>query len=199
MQESDRYKTIKGTSEGHYKEKGSKFIARAFHVENEEEAKECLLQMKKEYHDARHHCYAFRIHPENEFFRSNDDGEPSGTAGKPILNQILSAELFDVLVVVIRYFGGAKLGVPGLIRSYKTATRDALNQAKIIELTITRTLMLLFDYPHMNPVMRIVKEEKLHVLKQNLSLQCELTLGVERNREKIVAERLKRIPGLIVK
>jgi len=199
MQESDGYKSIKGTSEGYYKEKGSKFIARAFHVENEKEAKEYLSRMKKEYHDARHYCYAFRIQPENEFFRSNDDGEPSGTAGKPILNQIFSIELFDVLVVVIRYFGGTKLGVSGLIRAYKTATRDALNHAEIVEKTITRTLTLLFDYPHINLVMRIVKEEKLRVLNQSLSLQCEVILDVERNREKMVADRLKRIPGLIVK
>ena len=199
MQESDRYKTIKGTSEGYYKEKGSKFIAWAFHVENEEEAKECLLQMKKEYHDARHHCYALRIQPEDEFFRSSDDGEPSGTAGKPILNQILSAGLFDVLVVVIRYFGGTKLGVPGLIRSYKTATRDALEQAEITHLIIKRTLVLTFDYMLMNPVMHIVKEEKLDVLKQDFALRCELVLDVERNREKIVAEKFNRIYGLIVK
>jgi uncharacterized YigZ family protein len=199
MQESDRYKSIKGSSEGYYKEKGSKFIARAFHVENEGEAKEQLTLMKKEYHDARHHCYAFRIQPENEFFRSNDDGEPSGTAGKPILNQLLSAELFNVMVVVIRYFGGTKLGVPGLIRAYKTATRDALDRAEIVDLTITRKLTLLFDYPLMNSVMHIVKAEKLPVLKQDFALQCELVLEVERNREKIVADKFKRIHGLTVK
>ena len=199
MQESDRYKTIKGSSEGYYKEKGSKFIARAFHVETEKEAKDYLLQMKKEYHDARHHCYAFRIRPENEFFRSSDDGEPSGTAGKPVLNQIFSAVLFDVLVVVIRYFGGTKLGVPGLIRAYKSATRDALEQAEITHLIIKRTLMLAFDYSLMNPVMHIVKEEKLAILKQDFALRCELVLDVERNREKIVAEKFKRIVGLVVK
>ena len=199
MQESDRYKTIKGSAEGYYKEKGSKFIARAFHVETEEKAKEYLLQMRKEYHDARHHCYAFRIHPENEFFRSSDDGEPSGTAGKPILNQILSAELYDVLVVVIRYFGGTKLGVPGLIRAYKTATRDALEQAEIVTLSITRTLTLLFDYQQMNPVMRIVKEENLQVVKQDFAMRCELVLQVERNWEKHVVEKFKRIQGLTVK
>ena len=199
MRESDRYNTIKGTSEGYYKEKGSKFIARAFHVESEEGAKEYLLQMKKEYHDARHHCYAFRIQPEDEFFRSSDDGEPSGTAGKPILNQILSADLFDVLVVVTRYFGGTKLGVPGLIRAYKTATRDAIDQAKITELTITRTLTLLFDYPLMNKIMRIVKEENLPVSKQDFALRCALVVQVERNKEKAIAEKFLRIHGLTVK
>jgi len=199
MQESDRYKTIKCSSEGFYKEKDSKFIARACHVESEEEAKEYLSRIKKEFHDARHHCYAFRIQPEDEFFRSSDNGEPSGTAGKPILNQILSAELFDVLVVVIRYFGGTKLGIPGLIRAYKTATRDALEQAEIVSPFITRTLMLAFSYPQMNAVMRIVKEEKLPILKQDFTLRCELVLDVERNREKIVAKKFKRIVGLIVK
>jgi len=199
MQEPDRYKTIKGSSEGYYKEKGSKFISRVSHVETEEEAKAFLLQMKKEYHDARHHCYAFRIRPENVFFRSSDDGEPSGTAGKPILNQILSAELFDVIVVVTRYFGGTKLGVPGLIRAYKTATLEAFSVAEMVTLTITRTITLFFDYPQMNDIMRIVKEERLQVLKQDFALQCELTLNVERNREKDVAEKFKRIHGLTMK
>ena len=199
MQESDRYKTIKGSSEGYYKEKGSKFIARAFHVECEGEAKEYILQMKKEYHDARHHCYAFRIQPENEFFRSSDDGEPSGTAGKPILNQILSAELFDILVVVIRYFGGAKLGVAGLICAYKTATREAIEQAEIVVPVISRNRTLFFDYSLMNRVMRLVKDEKLPVLKQDFALRCELVVAVERNKEKTVAEKFKRIYGLTVK
>ncbi len=199
MRESDRYNTIKGTSEGYYKEKGSKFIARAFHVESEEEAKEYLLQMKKEYHDARHHCYAFRIKPEDEFFRSSDDGEPSGTAGKPILNQIFSADLFDVLVVVTRYFGGTKLGVHGLIRAYKTATRDAIDRAEVTELTITRTLTLLFDYPLMNKIMRIVKEENLPVSKQDFALRCALVVRVERNKEKALTEKFLRIQGLTVK
>ncbi len=199
MRESDRYNTVKGSSEGYYKEKGSKFIARAFHVENEEEAKGYLLRIKKEYHDARHHCYAFRIQPENEIFRSSDDGEPSGTAGKPILNQILSAGLFDVLVVVVRYFGGTRLGVSGLIRSYKTASRDAIEQAEIVTRFITHTLTLTFEYPQVNPVMRIVKEEKLHVLKQSFNQLCEFVLDVERNREKIVAEKFKKIHGLTVK
>ncbi len=199
MRESDRYKTIKGRSEGYYKEKGSKFIARAFHVEREEEAKEYLLQMKKEYHDARHHCYAFRIQPENEFFRSSDDGEPSGTAGKPVLNQILSAELFDVLVVVIRYFGGTKLGVAGLIRAYKTAAQEAIEQAEVVIPVISRNMTLFFDYSLMNRVMRLVKNEKLHILKQDFAFRCELVIEVERNREKTVAEKFKRIYGLTVK
>lgn len=197
--ESDRYKTIKGRAKGVYKEKGSKFIALAFPVETEAEAKEHLLNIRKEYHDARHHCYAFRINPEKEFFRSSDDGEPSGTAGKPILNQIFSAGLFNVMVVVVRYFGGTKLGVPGLIRAYKTAANEALSEAEIITKTITRTLEVMFEYPVMNRVMRIVKEENPEVIKQEFDLHCKLVLRVERNREKQLAEKFKTIRGLTVK
>jgi len=199
MEQTDRYKTIKKESQGYYKEKNSRFIARIFHVETEEKAKEYLLQMKKEYHDARHHCWAYRIHPEKELFRSSDDGEPSGTAGKPILNQILSAGLFNVLVVVIRYFGGTKLGVSGLIRAYKTATRDAIDRATIVTLSITRELTVFFDYPQMNPVMRIVKEENLVVLKQDFGMRCRLVLEVERNRMKNVLKKFEPIRDLTVK
>jgi len=198
-QTSDRYKTIQGKAQGLYKEKGSKFIALAFHVETEQEVKNRLLSVKKEFHDARHHCYAFRINPENEFFRSNDDGEPSGTAGKPILNQILSAELFNVLIVVVRYFGGTKLGVPGLIRAYKTAARDALEHANIVTSVITRTLELEFDYPLTNQVMRIIKEEHLTVLKQDFFTTCKLTLQVERVQKEKVLKKFKSVIGLTVK
>jgi uncharacterized YigZ family protein len=199
MIQSDHYKTIEGTAQGIYKEKGSKFIALAFHSETEEEAKQQLSAVKKEYHDARHHCYAFRINPENEFFRSSDDGEPSGTAGKPILNQIFSEELFNVQVVVVRYFGGTKLGVSGLIRAYKTATRDALQHAKIITSAITRTIELEFEYPLMNQVMRVVKEDHVKVLKQDFNLNCKLVLQVERNQKKKLIEKFRTVTGLTVK
>ncbi len=197
--EQYHYKTIKGESEGVYKEKGSKFLAFAFHVETEEGTKEHLNKVKKQYHDARHHCYAFRIRPENEFFRSSDDGEPSGTAGKPILNQIFSAGLFDVMVVVVRYFGGTKLGVPGLIRAYKTATQEALARAEIVTLAITRTLKLSFEYPDLNRVMRIVKEEKPEVVSQKFDLHCQMVLKVERNRMQQLVEKFKTVRGLTVK
>ena len=199
MESSDRYKTIKGEAEGVYKEKGSKFIALAFHVESEQEAKAALLKVKKSYHDARHHCYAFRIGPEKEFFRSSDDGEPSGTAGKPILNQLFSAGLFNVLVVVVRYFGGTKLGVPGLIRAYKTATTEALAHARIVTLSVMRQLELSFDYGLMNPVMRVIKEEKPEVVTRDFDTACRLVLQVERNREEPLLDKLKRIRGLVVK
>jgi len=198
MEETDRYKTIKNSSEGLYKEKGSKFIARAFHVTDEEEAKRYITQMKKEYHDARHHCYAYRLNPEEPFANSSDDGEPSGTAGKPILNQILSGELYDVLVVVIRYFGGTKLGVSGLIKAFKAAANVALSAAEVDYLTITRSLQLDFDYLLMNDVMRIIKEEKLRVIHQDFSLDCHMELEVERGRKDKLLQRFSHIFGLTV-
>lgn len=197
--EQDFYKTIITVSEGLYKEKGSKFIAKVFHVETEEQIKSALESVKKEFHDARHHCYAYRINPENEQFRSSDDGEPSGTAGKPILNQILSFELFNVLVVVVRYFGGTKLGVSGLINAYKSATRDAINQSKIKTRYIYRELVLDFDYPLMNNVMRIVKEEKLEVSERIQELSCTFKIKVKKNDLENVLNRLVKIRGLRVK
>jgi uncharacterized YigZ family protein len=199
VQSSDKYKTIQGPAEGLYKEKGSRFIALAFPVETEQEAKEHLLKVKKEYHDARHHCYAFRICPENEFFRSSDDGEPSGTAGKPILNQIFSKELFNVLVVVVRYFGGTKLGVPGLIKAYQTATQEALAHAVIVTRAITRRVEIAFDYQAMNRVMRVIKEEEPEVTERNFDTRCSMVVQVEKNKEKYLLEKLKRINGLTVK
>ena len=198
MEDADWYKTIKGTAEGLYKEKGSKFIARVFNVTTDEEAKKAIIQMKNEYHDARHHCYAYRINPENSFFKSSDDGEPSGTAGKPILNQIYSNELFNVLVVVIRYFGGTKLGVSGLIRAYKTATSDAFANSNIVYETMTRTLHLHFNYPLMNNVMRIVKEENLKVIHQDFALDCRLEIEVVRSKKEKLEQRFTRIYGLTV-
>lgn len=197
--EQDFYKTISGIAEGLYKEKGSKFIARVFPVETEEQIKTVMSSVKKEFHDARHHCFAYRINPEKEQFRSSDDGEPPGTAGKPIFNQILSFELFNVLVVVVRYFGGIKLGVSGLINAYKTTTRDALSQSTIVTRFITRELSLRFDYPLMNNVMRIVKEEQLEITEQFFELSCVLKIKVKKNDLKRVAFRLETIRGLRVK
>ncbi len=199
MEESDRYKTIKGTSEGLYKEKGSKFIARAFHVTTEEEVKMHIHEVKQAFHDARHHCYAYRIYPEQPVFKSSDDGEPSGTAGKPILNQIFSKELFNVLVVVTRYFGGTKLGVSGLIRAYKTAAADALTHAKIVDGRFTRVIHLQFNYPLMNDVMRIIKDEKLGVLLQDFSMDCKMDVEVDRSRKEDVFQRFQHVYGLTVK
>lgn len=197
--EQDFYKTIIAVSEGFYKEKGSKFIAKVFPVETEEQVKSVRALVKKEFYDARHHCFAYRINPEEEKFRSSDDGEPSGTAGKPILNQILSFELYNVLIIVVRYFGGTKLGVSGLINAYKSAARDAINQSEIKTKFIYRVLSLHFDYALMNNVMRIVKEEQLEVLERIQELSCTFTINVKKNELEKVLERLMKIRGLSVK
>jgi uncharacterized YigZ family protein len=192
----DTYKTVEGTAEGLYKEKGSKFIARIYHVESEEEAKAILGKLKKEFYDARHHCFAWRIDPRNERTRSNDDGEPSGTAGKPILNQILSFELYDVFIVVIRYFGGAKLGVSGLINAYKSASRDAIENATIIEKEIRDLYRIEFDYVMMNSVMRIVKEENLVVKKQDFDNVCRMDVEIKLSTVQKSTNRLKGLKGV---
>ena len=152
----DTYNMLSSPGEGLYKEKGSKFIASAFTVMSEEEAKSAIGDIKKQYYDARHHCYAYMLGPDMKQFRSSDDGEPSGTAGKPILNQILSKDVTNVCVVVTRYFGGIKLGTSGLINAYKTAAREALDNATIVEKTINEFYSLEFAYPLMNEVMRIM-------------------------------------------
>lgn len=187
------FKTIKLPAEGLYKEKGSKFIARVYYAETEDECKEKLTEVKKEFHDARHHCYAYRIQPEDEQFRSNDDGEPSGTAGKPILNQIYSKELFNVIVVVVRYFGGTKLGTSGLINAYKTAANEALSSGKIEKRYITRELELKFAYPLMNDVMRIIKEENLEINDQFYDSNCVIKLTVNKSKLNQVESRLKKL------
>lgn len=197
--EEDFYKTIIQTAEGLYKEKGSKFIARVFHVETDDDVKLAMESMKKEFYDARHHCYAYRINPEEEQFRSSDDGEPSGTAGKPIFNQILSFGLTNVLVVVVRYFGGTKLGVSGLIRAYKTATREALHQAKIVTRYIFRELVLSFEYPLMNNVMMVIKEENLEIIERDFQLSCMLKINVKKNDLHKVVNRMEKIRGISVK
>ena len=154
---SDKFKEIKSNTTGIYKEKGSKFIAYAFSVYSEGEVKEKLEEVKKLEHSARHHCYAYILYSNKSAQRANDDGEPSSTAGKPILGEILSNDLTNILIIVVRYFGGVKLGVPGLIRSYKTAASDAISKSTIITKTIKEHYQVDFKYPQMNDVMRIVK------------------------------------------
>lgn len=199
MIEFDEYKTISGVSEAIYKEKGSKFIAIAFHVETVEECKEELAKIKKQYHDARHYCYAYRLSPEEDEYRSNDDGEPSGSAGKPILNQILSLELYHVMVVVVRYFGGTKLGVSGLINAYKSSARESLEGAKILISFITRTYSLIFEYPLMNDVMRLIKEEELDIIRQYFDEKCVIDFSVKKLAEKNVLSRLELLREIEVK
>jgi uncharacterized YigZ family protein len=195
-QASDRYLTIQKPAEGIYKEKGSKFISKIFHVESEDACKEIIKGLKKEYHDARHYCYAYRLGPEDGKYRSNDDGEPSGSAGKPILNQIYSHELYYVLIVVIRYFGGTKLGVSGLINAYKLSARDAIENALIVERHIRMAFTLNFSYPLMNDVMRILKEEKPDILMQNFSEHCVINIDVKKNNVERVISKLENIREL---
>ena len=174
----DTYKSIAAASEGLFKDNGSRFIALAYPVEREEEIKEIISSLKKEYHDARHHCYAYRLGHTGEKFRSSDDGEPSGSAGRQILGQIDSFGLSDILVVVVRYFGGIKLGIPGLIRAYKTSTSDALSNAVQITKTACLEYNLSFGYISMNPVMKMVKDLGLEVISQVFGMECTMALKV---------------------
>ena len=179
---SDTYRSIAAPSKGIYKELGSKFLAFAYPVETEEAAKKILEEVRKEYFDARHHCYAWRLGRTGEPWRMNDDGEPSSTAGRPIHGQLLSNELSDILVVVVRYFGGTKLGVPGLIRAYRSATQDALSNAEIIEKVAGETLTVTFDYLQMNDVMKVLKDMDITPLNQQFDLRCTLTARVRLSR-----------------
>lgn len=199
MLDGDFYKTITGPSEGLYKDKGSKFIARVFPVGDVNEVRENLSDLKKEFHDARHFCYAYCIDPENVIFKSSDDGEPTGTAGKPILNQILSFELCNILVVVIRYFGGTKLGVSGLIKAYKSATVEALNTAEIVTRKITRRINISFDYPLTNDVMKVIRECEIEIVGKDYSKNCNLTLEVQKNQREKIKNRFDEIYGVFVK
>lgn len=177
----DTYKTLKESSEGLFKDKGSKFIAYAFPVSSEEEIKEHLAELKKKHYDARHHCYAWALGPNRDAYRQNDDGEPSGTAGKPIYGQILSHDLTNVFIVVVRYFGGIKLGVRGLINAYKAATLDAIANNTIEEKIIREIYEIHFEYPHMNEVMKVLKDHELEQLKHDFAVSCRLTFAVRRN------------------
>src|SRR5690606_23190624 len=169
----DTYKTISAPAEGQFSDRGSKFIAYAYPLRDEVEVKELVAALKAAHPKARHHCWAYRLTPDRSVFRINDDGEPSGTAGRPILNSLLSADVTNVLVVVVRYFGGTLLGVPGLISAYKSAAQDALQAAEIVELTVNDIYRLTFSYVQLNEVMRVVKAENLDVLKQEFDNRSE--------------------------
>ena len=177
----DTYHTIAAPSEGLYKEKGSKFLAFAYPVRTIDEVKDHLEQLRKDYFDARHHCYAYILGARKDAFRANDDGEPSGTGGRPIHGQLLSADLTDTLIVVVRYFGGILLGASGLANAYKPAARDAIDHAQIIEKTIDARYRLAFAYETMNDVMRILKDYDLKPENQNYNLDCTLEVSVRQS------------------
>lgn len=181
--EKDTFLTIASSSQGIFRDNGSRFLAFAYPVETEEQVREIVAGLKKEYHDARHHCYAYRLGYLGDRFRANDDGEPSGSAGRPILGRIDSAGLSDVLVVVVRYFGGIKLGIPGLIRAYKTATEDALASAGIVEKTAAVQYGVYFDYLRMNDVMKLLKDMKIEVLSRDFGESCAVTVSVRLSLE----------------
>ena len=189
----DAYRSIAARSEGLFKDNGSRFIALAFPVETEEEIRDIVAALKKEYHDARHHCYAYRLGYKGDRFRANDDGEPSGSAGRPILGQIDSLGLSDVLVVVVRYFGGIKLGIPGLIRAYKTSTADALAQAEVVEKVAGKTFRVTFGYLSMNAVMKVLKDMGLQPSAQDFGLDCSLDVRVRLSLESDFREKLSGI------
>ncbi len=188
MEFHDTYRTLKTHSEGLFKDRGSKFIAHALPCTSEEQVKEELEVLKKNYHDARHHCYAYILGFDKENYRMNDDGEPSGTAGKPIYGQLLSNDLTDTLIVVIRYFGGTKLGVRGLINAYKFAAQDAIANNTIITKILKDVYEVKFDYTDMNDVMRIMKEEDLPQLGQDFQMTCRLQFSVRKD----FSERIKK-------
>jgi uncharacterized YigZ family protein len=194
----DTYKTISRPSTGLFKDRGSKFIALAYPVREEEEIRQILEDVKSRYHDARHHCHAWVLKPDQSDYRMNDDGEPAGTAGRPVYGQILSLGLTDVLVIVVRYFGGTKLGVRGLINAYKGAARDALEQAGTVTRTVEDILEVHFEYPLMNDVMRLVKEWGLEQRGRHFDMQCRLDLAVRRSRTRQVADAFDRLHGVRV-
>ena len=194
----DTYKTIATVSEGIYKEKGSKFLAFAVPVENEAEVKEKVAFYKKQYHDARHHCYAYILGYNKDAYRQNDDGEPSGTAGRPIHGQLLSKDVTNVLLVVVRYFGGIKLGVSGLITAYKTAAKDALENAQSIEKIVQEPYKISFDYQYLNSVMQILKDESVQILSQGYENNCVVNFKVRKRDADRFITMLKKIEGLQV-
>ena len=190
---TDEYKTIKTISEGYYTEKRSKFLAFAHPVSTVEEIKEILVVYRKKYYDARHVCYAYMLGADRTEFRANDDGEPSSTAGKPILGQINSNELSDILIVVVRYYGGVNLGTSGLIVAYKTAAADAIEHAEIISRQVEEIVEYSFAYPLMNQVMRIVKEMNPRILDQQFDNTCTIKLSIRQSQAEELRSKLAKL------
>ena len=190
---TDEYKTIATTSEGYYTEKRSKFLAFAHHVETVDEVKELLAGYRKKYYDARHVCYAYMLGAGREEFRANDDGEPSSTAGKPILGQINSNELTDILIVVVRYYGGVNLGTSGLIVAYREAAADAIAHASVETRQVEEVVTYTFAYPQMNDVMRIVKEMSPRILSQSFDNSCEIRLSIRKSEAEQLRNRLSKL------
>ena len=194
----DTFLTISTTSEGLYKEKGSKFLAFAIPVSSVEEIKEILMEKRKEFHDARHVCFAYMLGAESNDFRANDDGEPSGTAGRPMLGVLQSNNLTDTLLIVVRYFGGTKLGTSGLITAYKEASADAIANNSIIEKTVDESVTIRFEYPFLNDVMRVVKEENPTILEQHFDTDCFMTLCIRKRDFPKLVSRLEKVESISI-
>jgi len=194
--ESDTYLTVKYNSSGTYKEKGSRFIAQAFHVSDQEEIKSIIERIKKEHHSARHNCYAYMLGAERLNWRINDDGEPSGTAGRPILGQINAFNLTNVLIVVTRYFGGILLGTSGLKNAYKRAAAEAISNNEITEMILKESIKLIFPYQSLNDVMKIIKEENLNSSDQLFEAECSMRVDFRLTEKEKILNRLSRITGL---
>ena len=190
---NDEFKTIIGTSEGFYSEKRSKFLAFAHHVESLDEIKELIADYRKKYYDARHVCYAYMLGAERTDFRANDDGEPSSTAGKPILGQINSNELTDILIVVVRYYGGVNLGTSGLIVAYREAAADALAHAEVVTRNVEETIVYNFSYVMMNDVMRVVKDMQPRIISQSYDNDCQITLGIRKSEAELLRSKLAKL------
>jgi uncharacterized YigZ family protein len=192
----DTYKTIKATAQGIYREKGSKFLAFAQPVSSEDQAKAMLETYRRQFHDAHHHCFAWAIGPTRELQRMNDDGEPYGTAGKPIFGQILSFGLTNLSVVVVRYFGGTKLGAGGLVSAYKAAAREALGSAAIITKTINEVFEVVFGYPETNEVMRVISDNDMKILESHYTDVCRLILAIRKKNALLAAQSFSVISNV---
>ena len=192
----DLYKTIKEKAEGTYSEKRSKFLAFAIPVSTVDEVKQLVADYQKKYYDARHVCYAYMLGAERTEFRANDNGEPSGTAGKPILGQINSNELTNILIIVVRYFGGIKLGTSGLIVAYRMAAAEAISAAEIVERTVDEDVTFMFEYPLMNEVMKVVKDLEPDIVSQQFDMDCQMTLRIRKGEMGRLKERLEKIETL---
>ena len=190
---TDEYKTISATSEGYYTEKRSKFLAFAHHVDTVDQVKDIIAGYRKKYYDARHVCYAYMLGPERQDFRANDDGEPSSTAGKPILGQINSNELTDILIVVVRYYGGVNLGTSGLIVAYREAAADAIAHATVETRQVEELVKYSFSYPQMNDVMRIVKDMNPRIISQTYDNTCEIVLSIRKSEAQTLRHRLSKL------
>jgi uncharacterized YigZ family protein len=196
LMESDSYKTIRSSSNGVFKDRGSRFIAFACQIRNSEEIKPVIEKIRKEHHDARHHCFAYMLGNERTVWRANDDGEPSGTGGRPILGQINSSGLTNILIVVSRYFGGTLLGVSGLINAYKSAAADAISNADIIKCFVHEYHEISFPYSAINDVMKIIKEESIEQSDQLFELECKIKVRFRVSLKDRIIERLNRVDGI---